>query len=525
MAVLNLNIKFQYSGGTTNEDPNLSLGGQISTATNRDILSNVLHNLMDEVQKSEAVTGEYEFRHFYFRNSNTFDLKNCKLIVLADTTSIWSKLEFAKGTAVNGTVEQAIPNENTAPVGIDDDDWKIPNGANPLDLGEVKSTLTASIWVRRKVEPGALIARNEKVSIRIIGDPPIPVAPPVQCPAGQHYDTTSQTCVDDEDPDDPGTGTPCPDGTVLQNGQCVPIGGPPPPEPVVFAAVGDIGCSTNAEAVLSVIKDIKDTAETQNKAFIFIANGDLSYSSTVDCFVENLDFIQIKELTKISIGNHDDEEDGSSSLRSRFISEFGIPSVGYYSFNIQNIHVLVMDTQSNYGPTSQQFTFAKNDMAQAAADPLIDWIIVAYHKPSMTMSSNHAALTDFREIYHPLFDQYKVDVIIQSHNHNMQQTYPIKYNSSTPATPTIMSTASNNIFTDIDGRIFVVTGAGGRSHYNLSGSRPSHFAFSDDETYGFLLMEWTNNNKRLTCRFIVGTGEEGQPVESLHQFEIVKTTT
>src|SRR5687768_6301545 len=172
MPVQSASVRFQFSGGNANEDPDLSLGGQISVATNRNITSNSLHNLFDEINNTEAVSGEHEFRHFYFRNGHDFTLRNVRLFVLTDTTSIWSKLEFAKGTANNGSIEQAVPNENTSPVGISDSNWRIPSASSPLILGDVLAGSTASVWIRRRVETGALIARNEKVHIRIIGDPP-----------------------------------------------------------------------------------------------------------------------------------------------------------------------------------------------------------------------------------------------------------------------------------------------------------------------------------------------------------------
>ena len=123
-----------------------------------------------------------------------------------------------------------------------------------------------------------------------------------------------------------------------------------------------------------------------------------------------------------------------------------------------------MDTQSNYGSGSAQFTFVNSDLSAAAANAAIDWIVVCYHKPSMTMPSDYSALTDLRDTYHPLFDTYHVDVIISGHNHNMQRSFPVKHNASSPTSPTIMAdSTANDVYTNIDGRIFVVSGAGGRT--------------------------------------------------------------
>ena len=96
MPVKDPDVAFVISGGTTNENPNLSLGSDISTATGRNIRDNFLHNLFDEVINTEAVSGEYEYRHFYFRNRKDYKVKNVRFFVIGDQTSIWSKVEFAR---------------------------------------------------------------------------------------------------------------------------------------------------------------------------------------------------------------------------------------------------------------------------------------------------------------------------------------------------------------------------------------------------------------------------------------------
>jgi len=536
MPVLDLLVRFQISGGASNENPHLSLGGDVSTAPLRNIVSNFLHGFFDEVTNTEAVSGEYEYRHMYYRNSHDFKVRNAKLMVLSDQTSIWSKLEFAKGTSNNGNIEQAIPDENTAPVGIPDTAWQIPNIANPLALGDVEAGSTASIWVRRKVEPGALIAKGEKVTIRIIGDPPVPTTPPVNCPSGQHYDTTTQQCEDNEEEPDPdcpegqhkdengncveNSGTPCPEDEHLEDGQCVPNGSPTIPDPITAAMAGDIGCSSAGGLTTLLAGSIEDLN-------LFVADGDLSYTSSIDCFTDDLDAEELTDRTQITIGNHDDEEDGSSRLRTDFISYFGIPSVGYYSFDMQNIHFLMMDTQSSYSINSAQYTFARNDLIQASQNASIDWIVVCYHKPSMTMPTDHAPLTDFRDIYHPMFDTYKVDFVVNGHNHNMQCTFPVTHNSSSPSNPTIVTqgvpTADlDRYYEDINGRIFIVVGSGGRQHDDL-GTKPAYYDFGDDEHYGLVTFAWFDNNKAVTVAFY-RTAQNTGDAEELYALTVRKTT-
>lgn len=535
MVVKDQDVAFVKSGGSSNTNQNLSLGGDVSVISpGRNFTDNFLHNVFDEVTNDEAVSGEYEYRHAYYRNRKTYKVKNVRLFVVSDQTGPYSKIEFAKGTAPNGFIEQALIDENTGPAGISDSDWKIPSSVSPILLGDVEAGSTASFFMRRKVEVGALIAELETITIRIVVDPTIAPPSEVECPDGSHYDSQNDQCVQDPEPPDDtcpegqhrdlfgicvdNTGQPCPDGQILQNGQCVDISTPPPPpEPVKILVTGDIGCNNDAEDVINTVPLFAPD--------MFIANGDLSYSSTINCFMDLLDENNLIEITKITIGNHDDEEDGSSRLRQNFTSIFQIPSLGYYGTTIQNVHIIFMDTQSDYSLNSPQYIAVRSDLQGAQINPSIDWIVVCYHKPSLTAPSDHAPLTDFRDIYHPLFNQYKVDLVIASHNHNMQRSFMIRYNPSNPSNPTIVNAASSkhyfNLNEFLNAQMFFVVGSGGRALDNIS-SKPAYMDYINDEDFGLLVLEF--DNKILRASF-VSTGEEEADINDLDVVIIDKTKT
>lgn len=69
MAISLGDIDFLYSGGNTNTDPDLSLGGIISTTE----IPGGLNNLYDNVTETESSTGAIDYRCFYMQNSNTTD--------------------------------------------------------------------------------------------------------------------------------------------------------------------------------------------------------------------------------------------------------------------------------------------------------------------------------------------------------------------------------------------------------------------------------------------------------------------
>src|SRR5215211_9186940 len=106
---------------------------------------------------------------------------------------------------------------------------------------------------------------------------------------------------------------------------------------------------------------------------------------------------------KISIGNHDSDEEEGPEITVQFLDHFNLDKQ-YYSFSKGSVFFLVMSTQTSYSENSEQFNFVKQELEKASKDPNIDWIVVDYHKLIYTAKSHHAGLTSFRDIYHPLFD-------------------------------------------------------------------------------------------------------------------------
>ena len=256
-----------------------------------------------------------------------------------------------------------------------------------------------------------------------------------------------------------------------------------------IAAVGDWGCNSNTDKTISNI-------QAKNPELI-LGLGDYSYQSTANCWLQKVD--PIDEKMEITIGNHDDT---SSLLLNQYLSHFGLSSQ-YYSFNFQRIHFTVMSTEQSLGVGSSQYNFVKSDLAQAASNPDIDWIIVFYHKLAYTSSTTHSASTTLRNAYHPLFDQYGVDLVLQGHNHNYQRTFPLMYNSASPSNP-IRTSTSTDTYNDPAGQVYATVGTGGISLYGLS-SRAS-FVVTQSETYGILNIDVLNNGTTLDARFYANDG-------------------
>ena len=85
-----------------------------------------------------------------------------------------------------------------------------------------------------------------------------------------------------------------------------------------------------------------------------------------------------------------------------------------------------------------------------------------------TSPSHHDPLISLRDAYHPLFDKYDVDLVLQGHNHNYQRSFPIAYNSKDPSQP-IVTSSKNSVYNDPPGQIYAEVGTGGQDTDSLDG--------------------------------------------------------
>jgi hypothetical protein len=282
-----------------------------------------------------------------------------------------------------------------------------------------------------------------------------------------------------------------------------------------IAAVGDWGCNSNTDKTVNSI-----TAQSPK---LILGLGDYSYESSADCWLDNIEPIYDSNNPnannmQISIGNH--ENSGSEDLNT-YLNAFSLTRQfgQVYSFNFNNVHFLSMATEISYSSGSSQNVFVKDDLASAAANPNIDWIIVYFHKPmysSPSSCSSCSGESSLRDIYHPIFDQYGVDIVLEGHTHDYQRSFPIKFNSNSKSNPTITDTNRNN-YNDPAGEIYAIVGTGGVNFHSLS-SQKSFIAFQQSNRFGHLNIDIQNNGTNLIGKFI---SNEGGAI--LDQFTISKS--
>jgi hypothetical protein len=169
---------------------------------------------------------------------------------------------------------------------------------------------------------------------------------------------------------------------------------------------------------------------------------------------------------------------------------------------MNNVHVSVIDPYIDYRPGSSQYQFIENELKTASTNPKIDWTFVVESIPIYTSPAQHPGNSTIRDIYHPLFDKYGVDVVFTSDNHNYQRTFPLKYNSEgdgdSSNNPIIVEDSiQNNHYNNDDGVIYLIIGTAGRSLYEIK-EQASFVAKQDDKHYGFLNIDIIGNTLKGT---------------------------
>lgn len=260
------------------------------------------------------------------------------------------------------------------------------------------------------------------------------------------------------------------------------------------AAVGDWGCNDNSKNTLKNILN--------KKPELILALGDLSYQRTAECWIEIIS--SVDNITSIVRGDHDND-----FRTSQYMEHFNMSSE-FYSFNHFNIHFMIMSTELPYELGSKQYEFVKSDLENALTNSSINWIIIAYHQPAYISPNDCQGCSPrvtLREVYHPLFDRYNVDLVLQAHSHNYERSYPILYNNVDSENPIIVNSSKNNYNYDINnfhGSIFATVGTGGAELHNFELRAP--YIATQHRGFGFLNLELTNNGTRLNSTFYDNNG-------------------
>jgi hypothetical protein len=172
-------------------------------------------------------------------------------------------------------------------------------------------------------------------------------------------------------------------------------------------------------------------------------------------------------------GNHDMEAvygtHGYGGLQARLdmpgTGPAGCPSV--YSFRYGNVAVLSLDAnevsyqvRANLGYSDgAQTSWVERTLAALRTDPAVDFIVCFFHECAYATGIGGASDGGVRAAWADLFDRYRVDLVLQGHNHNFERTDPLLGGRPTKAAPD-----NSVVYPDTDGTVYYVVGGGGAAH-------------------------------------------------------------
>jgi len=151
---------------------------------------------------------------------------------------------------------------------------------------------------------------------------------------------------------------------------------------ILITAVGDISCSNDAK------RTFQSTVNENPDVNLFL--GDSSYEGNAICFIDIIKSHNgLKEKTIFSIGNHDDKEDGSDTVKEQLESYFEITNWAFTK-QVRYVYRINMNSQDPDWDlkNKDQYNWVKAKLEDASrlrdVEKTIDWIIVMVHKPLYT---------------------------------------------------------------------------------------------------------------------------------------------
>ena len=225
-----------------------------------------------------------------------------------------------------------------------------------------------------------------------------------------------------------------------------------PGQPFGFAVIGDSGIGSTAQ------QQVADRMVALDPDFV-LHTGDVIYPRGQADGYDPYFFRPYQTLLRRApifptLGNHDYGSAGGQPYLDAFYLPHNNPAdtERYYSFDWGNAHFTALDF--NDGPSTEQLAWLQSDLASTDKS----WKFVFYHQ-AIYSSGPHGYepyIIARREVLAPIFEANHVDLVFNGHDHDYERTQ------------------------SINGVVYVVSGGGGASLYNVT---PQSFSAYAESTY------------------------------------------
>ena len=171
-------------------------------------------------------------------------------------------------------------------------------------------------------------------------------------------------------------------------------------------------------------------------------------------------------------GNHE-------SLSQIFLSRFALPqelSDGesgqgeeWYSFDYGNAHFVVLNdsVSSTTVLTGSEPTWLRADLGKVDRQKT-PWIFVMHHQGAYSCASNHGSNLAVRAALQPIYDEFKVDVVWNGHDHDYERSHPIRGFQPGSTEGALATEGADGVPVAESGTIYIVSGGAGASLYGSS---------------------------------------------------------
>lgn len=155
MSIASTDIHYRLSGGASNANAALSLGG-VKSSTDSGT------NLLADLSSAEAAAGAIDYHCIYVNNAHaSLTLIGATLTIPSNTPNTSTDIAVGVGTsAVNGT-EQSVADVHTAPTGV--------TFGTSASLGDIPAGQSRAAWIRRTTTAGAA-SGSDGATLRVTGD-------------------------------------------------------------------------------------------------------------------------------------------------------------------------------------------------------------------------------------------------------------------------------------------------------------------------------------------------------------------
>lgn len=168
MAITATDIELRLSGGASNTDPNLALGGAMSTVGGGLVVTDTLNNDMNDITGDEASAGIIIYHGYYYKNNHgSLTYITPVIWISSQTTSGTTDIAIAIADEAKNIAIETVATETTAPVGPT---FSAPaNKGAGLALGSLNAGDYRGWWARYTVNAGTT-AILDAYTIAIEGD-------------------------------------------------------------------------------------------------------------------------------------------------------------------------------------------------------------------------------------------------------------------------------------------------------------------------------------------------------------------